>query len=69
MCLHGEMRRAVHVRYFVCCADCDEELEIDAWDKKMAARVARTQFDWSLGRDKKWRCDRCRPRRFGERRG
>jgi hypothetical protein len=24
-------------------------------------------LDWSLDRDGNWRCDRCRPKRFGER--
>jgi hypothetical protein len=59
----GTLRRL----YEVACFDCDSAQILEATTVAEAKKEARQQYDWSLGRDKKWRCAECRPRRFGER--
>lgn len=49
------------------CGECHTTQTLDAENMRDAAAELRQSHDWSKGRDKKWRCDRCRPRRFGER--
>jgi len=51
------------------CWDCHKTQTLDAESMKEAKAELRDQYDWSFGRDKKWRCESCRPRRFGERIG
>jgi hypothetical protein len=48
-----------------CCYDCGEGIEVEARTQAMAMKEIR-RVDWSFGRDKRWRCSGCRPRRFGE---
>lgn len=49
------------------CCVCHKTQTLDAESVKDAKAELRRDFDWSLGRDKLWRCDECRPLRFGER--
>jgi hypothetical protein len=62
----GQMIKA----WIVCCYECGDIIEVTAKDKAAAMKAIRGgNRDWSLGRDKRWRCGVCRPRRFGERIG
>ena len=61
--VRGTLRRM----FEVVCYDCGDAITIDKPTSKEAKEEARIQYDWSLGRDKQWRCDSCRSPRFGER--
>lgn len=63
----GELVREVEVAYSVSCGDCGARRRLRVMTAVQAAELLRGQQDWSKGRDKVWRCHRCRPRRFGER--
>jgi len=62
---YGKLRRL----HEVVCYDCGASELMDATTVKAACAEARNQHDWSLGRDGRWRCAECRPRRFGEKTG
>jgi hypothetical protein len=53
--------------YRIRCYGCGIVRKLDGKTLKEAMVDARKEWDWSLGRDKRWRCADCRPRRFGER--
>lgn len=59
---------AVLKLFKVSCYVCGKVVKLEGTTIQEAKADARKEWDWSLGRDKRWRCDRCRPRRFGERR-
>lgn len=61
--VRGTMRKM----FEVVCFDCGDAIVIDVPTAKEAKAEAREQHDWSLGRDKEWRCGSCRSPRFGER--
>lgn len=61
----GTLKEVVR-EYQAICGDCRRVVAVRAINIQNARRALRKRSDWSLGRDKKWRCHECRPRRFGE---
>ena len=49
----------IYRRYEVTCFDCGGAEMLDSTTAIAAKKEVRTQHDWSLGRDKKWRCPDC----------
>jgi len=62
----GQLTRDVTVIYYAQCFECRKTISVDRFTAAAASKVLREVYDWSFGRDKKWRCKECRPRRFGE---
>ncbi len=63
----GQLEWTRRIRGVATCGDCERTVQAGYHvDVEALRKYLRERCDWSLGRDKLWRCALCRPRRFGE---